>query len=62
MVGCVGIVGSSGAVGAEMVKCLGEREFPTTQLRLFARRAAGTVVRTYLGDVSQQSWCNVLCV
>ena len=53
LIQCIGVVGSSGAVGAEMIKCLGQREFPSAQLRLFARRAAGTVVRTYLGDVSR---------
>jgi len=52
-VGCVGIVGSSGAVGEEMLKCLEERDFPTEKVRLFAKRAAGTVVKTSkFGDIT----------
>jgi len=51
-VGCVGIVGSSGAVGVEMLKCLEKREFPTENVRLFAKRAAGTVVETKFGPVT----------
>ena len=45
-VGCVGVVGSSGAVGMEMIKVLNKRNFPTERIRLFARRAAGTTVET----------------
>jgi aspartate-semialdehyde dehydrogenase len=45
-IGCVGIVGSSGAVGKEMLKCLESRNFPTERTRLFARRAAGETVKT----------------
>lgn len=43
------MVGSSGAVGMEMIKCLTNRAFPTEKIRLFARRAAGTTVET--GDL-----------
>jgi aspartate-semialdehyde dehydrogenase len=50
-VGCVGIVGSSGAVGKEMLTCLEERKFPTENIRLFANRAAGDTVTTKFGDV-----------
>jgi len=48
---CVGIVGSSGAVGKEMLKCLEGREFPTKRVRLFAKRAAGTTVESAFGDI-----------
>jgi aspartate-semialdehyde dehydrogenase len=51
-VGCVGIVGSSGAVGEEMLKCLETRNFPTEKVRLFAKRAAGTVVETAFGSIT----------
>jgi len=51
-VGCVGIVGSSGAVGEEMLKCLEERGFPTEKVRLFAKRAAGTKVESVFGTIT----------
>jgi len=51
-VGCVGIVGSSGAVGEEMLKCLEERNFPTEKVRLFAKRAAGTKVESSFGTIT----------
>merc|ERR1712232_660985 len=51
-VDCVGVVGCSGAVGQEMLKCLEDRNFPTDRVRLFAKRAAGTVVKTKFGDVT----------
>jgi len=51
-VSCVGIVGSSGAVGQEMLRCLEARNFPTENARLFANRAAGQTVKTSsYGDV-----------
>lgn len=41
----VGILGATGAVGQEMVKVLGERDFPVAELRLLASsRSAGKVV------------------
>jgi len=51
-VGCVGIVGSSGAVGQEMLKCLEARNFPTKKVRLFAKRSAGTVVQSAFGEIT----------
>jgi len=51
-VGCVGIVGCSGAVGQEMLKCLEARDFPTENVRLFAKRSAGTKVQTTFGEVT----------
>jgi aspartate-semialdehyde dehydrogenase len=52
-VGCVGIVGCSGAVGQEMLKCLEDRDFPTEKVRLFAKRAAGSVVSSKkFGDIT----------
>jgi aspartate-semialdehyde dehydrogenase len=50
-VGCVGIVGSSGAVGQEMLRCVQDRNFPTEKVRLFANRAAGQTVKTPKGDL-----------
>ena len=32
----VAIVGATGAVGAELIRCLEERDFPVTGLRLLA--------------------------
>jgi len=53
MGGCVAIVGCSGAVGQEMLKCLEDRSFPTEKVRLFAKRAAGTVVKSAVfGDIT----------
>mmetsp|Transcript_46383 Transcript_46383/g.117688 ORF Transcript_46383/g.117688 Transcript_46383/m.117688 type:complete len:424 (-) Transcript_46383:636-1907(-) len=50
---CVCIVGSSGAVGAEMLKCLEDRNFPTEKVKLFANRSAGTVVKSSkFGDIT----------
>lgn len=41
----VGIVGATGAVGQEFIKLLGEREFPLSELKLFASsRSAGKQV------------------
>ncbi len=38
----VAVVGATGAVGVELIRCLEERRFPLTQLRLFASaRSAG---------------------
>lgn len=38
----VAIVGATGAVGVELIKCLEQRRFPVSQLRLFAsKRSAG---------------------
>jgi aspartate-semialdehyde dehydrogenase len=46
----VGIVGASGAVGQELLRLLGERDFPVGSLRLFASaRSAGKIV-TFRGN------------
>merc|ERR1719293_438291 len=56
-VGCVGIIGCSGAVGEEMLKCLQDRDFPTEKVRLFAKRAAGSVVKTEkFGDITVEEF------
>jgi aspartate-semialdehyde dehydrogenase len=55
-VGCVGIVGSSGAVGAEMLRVLQDRNFPTDKIRLFANRAAGTTVETATGPITVEKF------
>merc|ERR1740138_258079 len=56
-VSCVAIVGSSGAVGKEMLRCLEERNFPTENCRLFANRAAGQTVETKAyGDLTVEKF------
>jgi len=53
-IGSVGIVGSSGAVGVEMLRCLEQRGWDT-KVQLFARRAAGeTVKSSKYGDIVVQ--------
>lgn len=47
----VGIVGATGAVGIEIIKCLQGKEFPLARLRLFASaKSAGKVLTTSLGE------------
>ena len=49
----VGILGATGAVGQEMIKILGERNFPINELRCLAsERSAGKVIKTPFGDVT----------
>lgn len=51
----VGIIGATGAVGQEMVKILGERNFPVDELRLLASsRSAGKVIETPFGALTVQ--------
>ena len=51
----VGILGATGAVGQEMIKILGERNFPIEELRCLAsERSAGKVINTPFGDVTVQ--------
>lgn len=51
----VGILGATGAVGQEMIKILGERNFPIAELRCLAsERSAGKVLSTPFGDVTVQ--------
>jgi aspartate-semialdehyde dehydrogenase len=46
----VGVIGATGAVGQELVKVLGRRGFPVTELKLFAsERSAGTIMDTPFG-------------
>ena len=53
----VGIVGATGAVGIELVKCLFKRNFPVGKLILYASmRTAGTTVTTDYGDVVIQPY------
>lgn len=54
--GSVGIIGSSGAVGAEMLKCLEQRGWDT-EVKLFANRAAGqTVKSSKFGDITVEKF------
>ena len=49
----VGIMGATGAVGQEMIKVLGERNFPIGELRCLASsRSAGKTLSTPFGDVT----------
>lgn len=47
------IVGATGAVGVEMIRCLEELDFPVGELRLVAsERSAGKVVKTKFGEIT----------
>ena len=49
----IAIVGATGAVGEELVRCLHELNFPVNTLRLVAsERSAGKVIHTPFGDVT----------
>jgi aspartate-semialdehyde dehydrogenase len=49
----VAIVGATGAVGLELIKCLEGKRFPVKQLRLFASaKSVGKTISTFLGDIS----------
>ncbi len=49
----VGIMGATGAVGQEMIKVLGERNFPIGELRCLASsRSAGKTLSTPFGEVT----------
>eukprot|EP01038_Epipyxis_sp_PR26KG_P014369 gene14369-19271_t len=48
----VGIVGATGAVGIEVIKCLHKKRFPLSQLHLYASsRSAGKSITTGYGDI-----------
>ena len=49
----VGIIGATGAVGREMIKILGERNFPVGELRLLASaRSEGKKIPSAWGDIT----------
>ena len=51
----VAIVGATGAVGAEMIRCLEERHFPVGQLTLLASaRSAGKTLKFKGEDITTQ--------
>ena len=51
----VGVLGATGAVGQQMIKVLGERNFPINELRCLASaRSKGKVLATPFGDVTVQ--------
>ena len=53
----IGIIGCTGAVGQEMIRVLGERNFPMDELYLFASaRSAGKKVETSLGEIEIQEF------
>lgn len=48
----IGVMGATGAVGREMIKILGERNFPVSELRCMAsERSAGKIIDTPYGQV-----------
>jgi aspartate-semialdehyde dehydrogenase len=48
----VGIVGATGAVGIELIKCLFIQKFPLTKLHLYAsKRSVGKVVSSDYGEL-----------
>jgi aspartate-semialdehyde dehydrogenase len=48
----IGVVGATGAVGAEMVNVLSRRDFPVKKLKLFAsKRSAGKKINTPYGEI-----------
>ncbi len=54
----IGVMGATGAVGQEMIKVLGERNFPVGELRCLASsRSEGKVLATPFGDVTVQRTC-----
>ncbi len=54
----VGIMGATGAVGQEMIKVLGERNFPVGELRCLAsERSEGKILNTPFGEVSVKRTC-----
>lgn len=54
----IGVMGATGAVGQEMIKVLGERNFPVGELRCLASaRSEGKVLSTPFGDVTVQKTC-----
>jgi len=55
-VDCVGILGCSGAVGKEMLKCLEDRDFPTEKVRLFGNRSAGSTVESKFGEITVEKF------
>jgi aspartate-semialdehyde dehydrogenase len=53
----VGVVGSSGAVGVEILGVLAQRGFPVEELHAFASaRSAGKVINTGFGDVTVEEF------
>ena len=54
----VGVMGATGAVGQQMIKVLGERDFPVGELRCLAsERSEGKTLSTPFGDVVIQRTC-----
>lgn len=48
----VGIVGATGAVGVEVIKCLEDRKFPVAELHLYSSaKSCGKIVPTAFGNV-----------
>jgi len=64
----IGIVGATGAVGIEVIKCLYNRKFPVESVRLFASaKSAGKVLNTDFGSLTIEAFsveearkCNIV--
>jgi len=55
----VAILGATGAVGREMIKVLGERNFPIGELRLLSSaRSAGSIIDTPFGQIKAMEACD----
>ena len=53
----VGIVGATGAVGVEIIKCLYNRKFPLSKLHLYAsKRSSGKVIETEYGSLTIEEY------
>ncbi len=52
----VGILGATGVVGNELISVLHDRNFPVSELSLFASdRSAGKTINTWIGDIDVQN-------
>ena len=53
----VGVIGATGAVGIEVVTCLFKRNFPLSELHLYASaRSAGKIITTEYGEVTVEEY------
>jgi aspartate-semialdehyde dehydrogenase len=53
----VGIVGATGAVGVEIIKCLSKREFPVQRLTLYtSARSSGKIANTEYGYITLEEY------
>jgi aspartate-semialdehyde dehydrogenase len=56
----VGIIGATGVVGTEIIKCLYKHSFPLSQLVLFAsKRSVGNIVKTPYGNIKIELYSTI---